>query len=357
MGKKYEVFMCYSHKNQDIARSINYALKGRGYTTFYDASNLVDGNYDNQLKDAIGHSVVFLYLHTSNGLESAWCRKELEYAYKHNVNIIPIVFDGYIPDIPADSCVSFLNKLNCFDFSANHFDSSVTTLISRWLNPILADTAKNVEITQKEIYVTSDRSCRIYRLEEIGVAYKDISTQIQVPEGNHKLVFVDLEKESVRVEKNVEISGDPQEIDVKLLEKYKKSVNSDEIDVFISYNSDDLEYAEEIAKMCKYAGKSYFLSAENLKKMGESDYVDAIAKALDKSRHLVVVCMALESLESKWVRFEYRSFVNEINSGRKDGNLITIVGEGISVDDLPYLLRFYEYVPYNQKENAVEYFK
>ena len=355
--KKYNIFMCYSHRDQSLALQINSALRGRGYNTFYDADNLAFGDLNNQIAEAVKNSTIFLYLHTSNSVNSAWCRTELEYAYKHNVNIVPIVFDGYIPDIPADSCVSFLNKLNCFDFSANHFDSSVTTLISRWLNPILADTAKNVEITQKEIYVTSDRSCRVYRLEEVGVAYKDISTPIQVPEGDHKLLFVDLERESVRVEKNVSIYGDSQEVDIKLLEKYKKSTNSDEIDVFISYNSKDLDYAKDIAEMCKYAGKSYFLSAENLKKMGESAYVEAIAEALDKSRHLVVVCMAVESLKSKWVKLEYTTFINEIYSGRKDGNMITIVNDGISVNDLPILLRGHEVIPYRQKENAVEYFK
>lgn len=356
MGKKYEVFMCYSHKDQDIARSINYALKGRGYTTFYDASNLVDGNYDNQLKDAIGHSVVFLYLHTLNGSQSAWCREELVYAYKQNIDIIPVILDGYIPDV-SDLPISFLNKKNCFDLSIKYFEESVNALISRWLPERLAKVANDTIITNNVVNVKSDRSCRVYRLVEVGVAYKDIPTQVQVPGGSHQLMFVDLERESVRVEKSIEMNGNTQEIDVKLLEKFKKSTNSDEIDVFISYNSDDLEYAKEIAEMCRYAGKSYFLSAQNLKKMGKSDYVEAIAESLDKSRHLVVVCMSLESLESEWVRFEYKTFISEINSGRKDGNLITIVNEGIGVGDLPILLRGHEVIPYEHKENAVEYFK
>ena len=359
MKNKYNIFMCYSHKDRSLAHPINSALIGRGYNTFYDADNLVFGDLNNQIVEAVKNSTIFLYLHTSNSVNSAWCRAELQYAYKHNVNIIPIVFDGYIPDIPEDSRVSFLNRLNCFDFSTNYFDSSITSLMSRWLNPMLAKSSKGTEINQNQnvISVTSDRSCRVYRLEEIGVAYKDISTPIQVPEGNHKLMFVDMERESVRVEKSVEMNGDTQEVDVKLLEKYKKSTNSDEIDVFISYNSDDLEYAKEIADMCKYAGKSYFLSAENLKKMGESAYVEAIAEALDKSRHMVVVCMALESLKSKWVKLEYSTFINEIYSGRKDGNMITIVNDGISVNDLPILLRGREVIPYKQKENAIEYFK
>ena len=298
-----------------------------------------------------------MYLHTSNSLESVWCRKELEYAYKQNIDIIPIIINGNIPIVPEGDSVSFLNRLNCFDLVPSYFDTCIDVLISRWLPERLAKVANETVADQNVIVVQSDRTCRIYRLEEIGVAYKDISTQIQVPEGNHKLVFVDYEKESVRVEKNVSIYGDSQEVDIKLLEKFKKSTNSDEIDVFISYNSDDLEYAKEIAEMCRYAGKSYFLSAQNLKKMGKSDYVEAIAESLDKSRHLVVVCMSLESLESEWVRFEYKTFISEINSGRKDGNLITIVNEGIGVGDLPILLRGHEVIPYEHKENAVEYFK
>ena len=359
MGKKYDIYFCYSRRDTDKANLINYALRGRGYNTFYDCDNnyAFIGGFQAEIHKVIDDSAIFLYLHTSNSLESAWCRKELEYAYKQNIDIIPIIINGNIPIVPEGDSVSFLNRLNCFNLVPSYFDTCIDVLISRWLPERLAKVANETVADQNVIVVQSDRTCRIYRLEEIGVAYKDISTQIQVPEGNHKLVFVDYEKESVRVEKNVSIYGDSQEVDIKLLEKFKKSTNSDEIDVFISYNSDDLDYAKEIAEMCKYAGKSYFLADESLKKSGNSAYKIAIDKALAKCRHLVVVVMTLESLKSAWVEYEYQTFHCEKLSGRKDGNLITITGDGITDKNLPIPLSSLQFIPYAQKEDAIEYFK
>ncbi len=357
MKKKYDIFMCYSRQDRNIANTINYALRGHGYSTFYDVEDLAAFDFRDQILDAVKNSKIFLYLYTSHCLNSTWCRTELEYAYKLQIDIIPIIIDDSVPRVPESDSVGFLNMLQCFNLNTKYFETSIDVLISRWLPERLARAANDAVKTKNVIVVQSDRSCRIYKLEEIGVAYKDMSTQIQISEGNHKLMFVDLERESVRVERSVEMNGNPQEVDIKLLEKYRKSANSDEIDVFISYNSDDLEYAEKIAEMCKFAGKSYFLSAENLKKLGESAYVEAIAEALDKSRHLVVVCMVVESLQSKWVKLEYTTFINEKYSGRKDGNIVTVVADGISVNELPILLRSHEVIPYKQKENAVEYLK
>ncbi len=358
MEKKYDIYLCYSSEDQKLAHSIYSALIGRGYNIFYAVDNHLEfGGIKNQISDAVKKSTIILYLYTSNSVNSLWCQLELKYAYEFNKNIVPIIFDGYCPDIPETSNMSSLLQLPPCDFSFNNFDFSVTALMSCWLNPILAETAKETKTTQNEIYVTSDRSCRVYRLEEMGVVYKNISTQIQVPEGNHKLMFVDLERESVRVEKNVSMNGNFQEVDIQLLEKYKKSTNSDEIDVFISYNSDDLDYAKEIAEMCKYAGKSYFLADESLKKRGNSAYKIAIDKALAKCRHLVVVVMTLESLKSAWVEYEYQTFHCEKLSGRKDGNLITITGDGITDKNLPIPLSSLQFIPYAQKEDAIEYFK
>ena len=356
MKKKYDVFISYSSKDIGKARLLKSALDGRGFGSFFAEESLQLGvMFVDEIEQAISNSSVFLYLYTSHSTDSIWMKKELAYAEDKNKPIIPVVFSD---DKVMDAATKFmLADRNISEISfGKDFGLSIRNLIQQ-LNSVLSKINESKILPGKGVVVSSDRSCKVYRLEEIGIAYEGVSNIIQVPEGNHKLMFVDLEKESVRVEKNVEIDGDPQEIDVKLLEKYKKSVNSDEIDVFISYNSDDLDYAKEIAEMCRYAGKSYFLSAENLKKMGESAYVEAIAEALDKSRHLVVVCMDVESLKSKWVKLEYTTFINEIYSGRKGGNMITIVNDGISVNDLPIWLRGHEVIPYKQKENAVEYFK
>jgi len=43
-------------------------------------------------------------------------------------------------------------------------------------------------------------------------------------------------------------------------------------------------------------------------------------------------------VESRWVRYEWECFRNEINSARKNGYIIPVV-EGMSVGELPFGLR------------------
>ena len=47
-------------------------------------------------------------------------------------------------------------------------------------------------------------------------------------------------------------------------------------------------------------------------------------------------------LESPWVEAEWGFFINEKRSGRKSGNLVTVVTEGLLPKELPPSLRYYE---------------
>ena len=54
-----------------------------------------------------------------------------------------------------------------------------------------------------------------------------------------------------------------------------------------------------------------------------------------------------ESFDSEWVGYEWRSFLNEVRSGRKiHGKLFTFAGN-VTVDQLPFALRSFQMVPYS----------
>ena len=127
--------------------------------------------------------------------------------------------------------------------------------------------------------------------------------------------------------------------------------------VFISANSRDYESAREVYDLLTEQGVEAFFSPESLPDLGVSDYRKAIDNALDASEHMVVVTSSVERVTSRWVEAEWGWFINEKRSGRKDGNLITVLVGDADIGDLPPSLRYFEVVPFEKShlERLIRY--
>ena len=65
---------------------------------------------------------------------------------------------------------------------------------------------------------------------------------------------------------------------------------------------------------------------------------------------MVVVTSSFENAVSRWVEYEWGTFNNEVLSGRKTGNLITVVIGSLGPDGLPLGLRGKEVIPFRADE-------
>ena len=84
---------------------------------------------------------------------------------------------------------------------------------------------------------------------------------------------------------------------------------------------------------------SVFLSTLELEALGVSAYKEVIDSALDASRVLVAIGTSTANLESKWVRYEWDGFFNDILSGVKpDGKVFSYI-DGVQLKSLPRALR------------------
>ena len=130
--------------------------------------------------------------------------------------------------------------------------------------------------------------------------------------------------------------------------KFKDFENIDwNFQIFVSYKSEDFQSAQWLYHYLTEKGYQVFCSGETLSKMGESDYAHAIDKALDKARCLIVFGTNAEYFDAGWVGYEWRSFLNEIHSGRKKNGKVFTFSHNVAIDELPYALRSVQNIPFS----------
>ncbi len=114
-------------------------------------------------------------------------------------------------------------------------------------------------------------------------------------------------------------------------------------DVFISSKSQDYEYARDVYQFLTGPNLNYkvFLADSELRKKGVAEYGEVIDEALDSAEHLILFLSKAEYAQSSYVKNEWRTFLEEKRSGRKSGNILTILKD-VEVAALPISLRHFQ---------------
>lgn len=123
-------------------------------------------------------------------------------------------------------------------------------------------------------------------------------------------------------------------------------------DVFISCKSEDYSLAEEVYSFLNRHHIHTFLASKELRKLGDSEYREAIEDALESAEHLIILASKPEYIKSKWVKYEWGLFLNAKIDGYKKGNIITILN-GIEPKDISFALRKYESFPYSKFKDSI----
>lgn len=131
----------------------------------------------------------------------------------------------------------------------------------------------------------------------------------------------------------------------------------DRVDVFISHKSEDFIKAKKVYDCFVSNGISAFLSEMSLPALSNADYSAEIDKALERASNIVVIATSKENVLSGWVQYEWSAFANEKRSGRKTGNIITLLDNGMPISDLPILLRQFEVIPLQQHASSIDFLK
>lgn len=94
LNRSYDVFICYSRRDNELVRTIFDRLNRKEIYCFSDFESLIGSNSQEALVQAIKNAKSFLFICTPNSVQSAWAIKELLFAYKSGKNIIPVIVDG-----------------------------------------------------------------------------------------------------------------------------------------------------------------------------------------------------------------------------------------------------------------------
>lgn len=128
-------------------------------------------------------------------------------------------------------------------------------------------------------------------------------------------------------------------------------------DVFISFKNSasdqsmtpDHDIAEKLQAELDQRGLNAFFSGTSIIKAGDSEYQRVIDEALDTAEILVVIGTKPSYIRSKWVEYEWQSFLNDILSGIKKHSKILTYTSGVDSRELPRALRLNQNYDMNDK--------
>ena len=172
MENKYDIYICYSRKDNEVATEICQFLDQQGLTYWIDRTGITSGDaYAQYVVNAIQTSHLFLFIISESSEKSRFCINELDIALRYNKHVFPLRIDQ----------TSFSGQLS----------SRIGTLIwtdysnkCKWQRDLLHyfqnSTEKDYRVTQRELpeQSTNDNKPSSWSSVRIGEKEKDALLKI-----------------------------------------------------------------------------------------------------------------------------------------------------------------------------------
>jgi len=134
-------------------------------------------------------------------------------------------------------------------------------------------------------------------------------------------------------------------------------------DVFISFKNSgkdglptpDSLHARAVYDALLAAGVKVFFSEESLAEEGRGNFSTSIEMALESARILILVASCREHIESRWVKTEWGSFLDDLRSGNKQGEMFIVNCGNLSLTGLPLFLRSWQMFSANDLNKLVKF--
>jgi len=120
-----------------------------------------------------------------------------------------------------------------------------------------------------------------------------------------------------------------------------------EYDVFISFKesgedkskTEDYFIAKRLYEFLTEKGLAVFFSPVTLESLGKAQYSKMIDEALDTVEVLIAVGCSKQHLKTRWVEYEWGSFIEDIRSGAKPNAEVFVVFSDMDISEFPRALK------------------
>ena len=115
----HDIFISYSHKDQEWVNKFANILVDRGYKVWWDKDLIASQDYAAVIEDALNSTQCILTVWSANSVKSKWVRAESARGFNQDIMVPILIEDAKIP-IPYDSVHTV--DLRNWDGNASHND-------------------------------------------------------------------------------------------------------------------------------------------------------------------------------------------------------------------------------------------
>ncbi|HRC43296.1 MAG TPA: TIR domain-containing protein [Nitrospira sp.] len=124
------VFLSYAREDMAKVDRLAQALQAGGLSVWVDRKGIQSGNWKERVTDGLNRARAVVVLLTSTSFASSAVRKELAFAAKKNVPIIPVQLEQIPDKLVPDWFTLDYDELHCHAIDAKRYDEGVKELAS-----------------------------------------------------------------------------------------------------------------------------------------------------------------------------------------------------------------------------------
>lgn len=183
MKNKYDIYICYSREDNEVATEICHFLDQQGLSYWIDRRGIEPGDdYAQSIVNAINDSKLFLFIISENSGKSRFCMNELAFAVNNKKTVIPLRID----QAPLSDEISFfIANISWADYSDKN----------RWqrdlLNYFQNSTEKDHCVTQKELPEQSTNDNKPYSWSSVRIGEKEKDALLKICCNRQCDVYID----------------------------------------------------------------------------------------------------------------------------------------------------------------------
>ncbi len=204
----YDIFISYRRDGgADIARQIQLVLENYGYKVFLDYDSANTESFEKKIKIGIAEAPIFLFVLSNGSLgrccnDGDWVRKEIEYAFELQKNIVPVNPDREFGDFPND-CPELVRKAlgqHTFVeiFTGQQLKPTIETLVKQRIQPIVSPTKNGGDEVPVYIEVDMDSQIEVFD-KPLCAVEAGICKEIYMRAGMKKITAISAENPVDRI--------------------------------------------------------------------------------------------------------------------------------------------------------------